>query len=274
MANFTHLSDDVASTIANDNGITIEDAQFVWKKSLGFNQILLEKYPLESADNINIVTKKMKQYQIQLINQIKNGNAIVEVDTDSDDDVNEEKKIELYGWENGELKFRHDNGKKFGEFSISYREKDIRLSKAMRMKGVKQFLENEDAEVTHTTEDEFYRFHIGDKSFYVLTHSEITEQCIERMKENIHQYTSSFLHDVFKIKLPLGVIEAIKGADEKKANKACHLLIDDWDEALSNAFSCDGNVYGSLLNSYDGECHEIHVEHDKYFCEFNILRID
>ena len=126
-------------------------------------------------------------------------NVIVEIDTDSDDDVNEEKKIELYGYENDVLKFRHDNGKKFGEFSISYREKDIRLSKTMRMKGVKQFLENEDAEVTHTTEDQFYRIHVGDKSFYVLTHSEITELCIERMKEDIHYYTSNFLQDVFKL---------------------------------------------------------------------------
>ena len=266
MTDFTHLSDDVASKIANDNGITIEDAQFVWKKSLAFNVILMNKYPLESGDNINIVTNKMKQYQIQLINQIKNGNAIVEVDTDSDDDVN---MIELYGWEKGELKFRHDNGDPI----ISNSEGDIRLAKEMRVKGVKQFLENEDAEVTcSSSPDEFYHVRVGDKLFYVLTYSEITELGIERLKENIHQYTSSFLHDVFTIRLPIKVIEAIQSADEVDANVACHLLIDDWDNALSYAFGSDG--YGSILHSYDGECHEIRVERDKYFCEFNILRID
>ena len=65
MADFTNLSDGIASKIANDNAITIEDAQFVWKKSLGFNEILVKKYPLESVDNINIVTKTLKRYQIQ-----------------------------------------------------------------------------------------------------------------------------------------------------------------------------------------------------------------
>ena len=96
MADFTNLSDGVASKIANDNAITIEDAQFVWKKSLGFNEILVKKYPLESVDNINIVTKTLKRYQIQLINQIKKSyvNAIVSVDTDSEDEI-EKKRIDI-----------------------------------------------------------------------------------------------------------------------------------------------------------------------------------
>ena len=175
--------------------------------------------------------------------------------------------MEFIGFD-GLFNFRNKNG----ELTFNNGDENIRLIQELRVKGVRHFLDSYDAYVTHTCEDEFYRFHVGDKSFFVLTDAEIEKVGIEHVKERIHFYTPEFLRDVFKITLPISVIKAIQEAGEEAANEACHALIDNWDEALSNAVSCDG--YGSVLHSYDNKCDEIHVEYDLYYCAFNILRMD
>ena len=170
----------------------------------------------------------------------------------------------------GLITFKDDKG----ELHFSESNDDIQLIKQMMMQAVRQRLElNDDDEVTNNIlEDASNMFHAKDQLFLVYTEEEIKHDAIERLKENIHYYSSAFLHDVFKIKLPMSVIDTMKQAPEQDANDACHAMMDDWEEAVRYYVMCDG--YGSLFGTYDGESHEATVELNNYSCDFIILRIE
>ena len=152
--------------------------------------------------------------------------------------------------------------------------------KIMEMRGqaVKKLIQDEEEKEAVVTkggverDNNYYDVKVGDenRAYLVYLGDEIKFEGIKRMKENIHFCTPEFLYDVFKIKLPIKVIEAIKDADE--ANDACCALIDNWNEVVQCAVDSDG--YASIFHSYDDVCHEVYVENDKYYCTFYVMRIE
>lgn len=61
------LSEATLNHIMRENGITKEQAEDLWEKTLSFNAILMTKY----GDNVNEITKKLKQYLQNVVAQYK-----------------------------------------------------------------------------------------------------------------------------------------------------------------------------------------------------------
>ena len=61
------LSEATLNHIMLDNGITKEQAEDLWEKTLSFNAILMTKY----GDNVNEIAKKLKQYLRNVVAQYK-----------------------------------------------------------------------------------------------------------------------------------------------------------------------------------------------------------
>ena len=61
------LSEATLNHIMRDNGITKEQAEDLWEKTLSFNAILMTKY----GDNVNEITKRLKQYLQNVVAQYK-----------------------------------------------------------------------------------------------------------------------------------------------------------------------------------------------------------
>ena len=162
-----------------------------------------------------------------------------------------------------------------GKDELTY--KKIMEMKDQAVKKLIQDQEEKEAVVTkgdvEIRDNNYYDVKVGDenRTYLVYLKDEMEFEGIKRMKESIHLYTPEFLYDVFKIKLPIKVIEAIKDADE--ANDACCALIDNWNEVVQCAVDSDG--YASIFHSYDDVCHEVvYVENDKYYGTFYVMRID
>ena len=60
--------------IASQNDISIEQAKELWSKSLKFNDILQTKYGDKYLQSINEITKLTKQYQRNVVKQMKTEN--------------------------------------------------------------------------------------------------------------------------------------------------------------------------------------------------------
>jgi hypothetical protein len=61
------LSEATLNHIMLENGITKEQAEDLWEKTLSFNAILMTKY----GDNINEIANKLKQYLRNVVAQYK-----------------------------------------------------------------------------------------------------------------------------------------------------------------------------------------------------------
>ena len=61
------LSEATLNHIMRENGITKEQAEDLWEKTLSFNAILMTKY----GDNINEISNKLKQYLQNVVAQYK-----------------------------------------------------------------------------------------------------------------------------------------------------------------------------------------------------------
>ncbi len=65
------LNDATLEVIMKNNGITKEQAEDLWVKSLSFNNILLAKYGDDYLKKINEVTKLTHQYQRKMVEKYK-----------------------------------------------------------------------------------------------------------------------------------------------------------------------------------------------------------
>ena len=253
----------VLSQIARLHNITIADAKLLMEKSTSFMKSLAEQYPLDNIENINKTTEKMKEYQSKLVsNMIRN------------------YKTNFIGRnKDGSLYFKTKN-----DISSNTNSDEAHVKvKHLRMEAIKVVIDDYEAIVTDRDGYEFevtgdgYEFEVkvgNDKrSYLVYTDDELETEGIERMKENIHHYTSEYLRGVFAVDLPICVIEAIKGSNETDANKACKVLIDDWGYAFFAA--TEENGYSPVFNLYDNNCTDpVEVENDLYIGSFYVLRTE
>ena len=131
--------------------------------------------------------------------------------------------------------------------------KSVKISKE---EALAKFLECETEEINETN----YCFEYGSQEYLVLTDEEAEEKTKENILDSIWAFNKSFLDSHS---------EAISEIDEKtfaviqerceSVNKAILSMIDDKEDFVSDAISCDGR--GHFLSVYDG----VENEQDGYY---------